>query len=473
LFQIGDKIGSYTLIDKLGRGAFGVVWLAEKRTRYTSTRFALKLPLHEDVDVEAIKQEAGVWERGSGHPNVLPLIEADDHDGQIVIVSEYAPDGTLATYLSCQDGKINPNAAIDMTLGILAGLEHLHQRRIIHRDVKPDNILLQGSTPRLADFGIARVLKTTNQTSSASGTPIYMAPEAFDGKRSEKTDLWAVGVILYQLLAGHVPFGQLDMPSLLAAIIQGDPEPLPSSVPTSVARVVFRSLEKNPSLRYSSAAEMRAALLDAAQTMASEAQAETIRISHENLPSAAPTASPLPTERDTVSEQATALSDTRPRRTNLWITLLSLMMVAVAGTIGGYLYLNRSTANAIVQEDRGLLKTLIEIDTQYKDATRKGDRTALDALLSDELRVTMNGKWMGDKKTLLIEAEKSKGMSFPMPEDPRMVSQTATTAVIAYELGETRQVNANFYSTRSRAQTEFTRENDRWRISRMDLRDIN
>src|SRR4029079_1070965 len=96
--------------------------------------------------------------------------------------------------------------AVRMTSGILAGLEHLHTKRIVHRDLKPANILLQGETPRLADFGIARVLKSTAHTGSIAGTPCYMAPEAFDGDRSEQSDMWSTGVILYRLLSGRLPF---------------------------------------------------------------------------------------------------------------------------------------------------------------------------------------------------------------------------------------------------------------------------
>lgn len=96
MLRAGDKIGPYTLIRELGKGAFGVVWLAEKRTAIATTTFALKLPRQEDVETDSIKREAAVWVHASGHPNVLPIIEADVYDDIIVIASEYAPDGSLA-----------------------------------------------------------------------------------------------------------------------------------------------------------------------------------------------------------------------------------------------------------------------------------------------------------------------------------------------------------------------------------------
>lgn len=254
------KLGPYTLIDKIGRGAFGVVWLAEKRGAIITTRLALKLPHSEDVNLKAVRDEAAVWVHASGHPNVLPIIEADIYDGQVVIASEYAPDGSLRDWLRRHGGKApSVEVAVEMTAGILAGLEHLHSRRIIHRDLKPDNILLQGQIPRLADFGIARVLKTTNYT-TVSGTPSYMAPEAFDGKHSEQTDLWAVGVILYQLLTGLLPFPQTDITSLIGAIVLRDPEPLPDALPSPLRDVVMRALRKVGRERFISAAEMRQTL---------------------------------------------------------------------------------------------------------------------------------------------------------------------------------------------------------------------
>src|SRR5688572_20892049 len=154
MFRADQQIGNYLLIKRLGRGGFGEVWLAERRTKFVTTKVAVKLPLDEQVNHEVIKQEAELWERASGHPNVLPIIDADEYDGQIVIVSEYAPDGSLELFLEKTSGMLPRENAVELTIGILSGLEFLHSRQIIHRDVKPANILLQGGIPRLTDFGI-------------------------------------------------------------------------------------------------------------------------------------------------------------------------------------------------------------------------------------------------------------------------------------------------------------------------------
>ena len=258
MFRESQIIGPYTLIRKLGRGGFGEVWLAERRAKFVTTKVAVKLPHDEQIDHEAIKQEATLWEQASGHPNILPIIDADEYDGQIVIVSEYAPDGSLDEWLKAH-GKMSIEKAVETTVKILDGLEFLHSRNIIHRDLKPANILLQGETPRLADFGISRALRTTasSQSSNVSGTFAYMPPEGFDGKRSIQTDVWSVGVNLYQFLTGGLPFPQKEPSNLIAAIIMREPEGLPADIPPSLKNVIAKALAKQSENRYASAKEMR------------------------------------------------------------------------------------------------------------------------------------------------------------------------------------------------------------------------
>jgi len=247
----------------LGRGAFGEVWLAERASAIVKTRCALKLALDAVVDLKAIRREGELWRRGGSHPNILPLFEADLYDGQVVIASEHAPDGSLARWLVSHEGKApTVESAIEMTMGILAGLEHLHVRSIIHRDLKPANILMQANVPRLADFGLARLAGQSATVTSLAGTLAFMAPEAFDGKRSVQTDLWSVGIILYQLLVGRLPFPEREATSVMKSILTRSPRRLPATVPHAVRAIVLSALQKNPAQRFPSSADMRAALRD-------------------------------------------------------------------------------------------------------------------------------------------------------------------------------------------------------------------
>ncbi len=138
----------------------------------------------------------------------MPVLEAEVYDGQVVIASEYVAGGSLHEWMQAQGGKApSLEEIVTLTNGILSGLDYLHRVGLTHRDLKPENVLLQDGIPRLTDFGLARVLKSGVRTANISGTPRYMAPETFSGSYSIASDLWAVGVLLYELLSGGVPSG--------------------------------------------------------------------------------------------------------------------------------------------------------------------------------------------------------------------------------------------------------------------------
>jgi len=257
----GEKVGPYTLVDELGEGSFGAVWLAERRTTLATTRFALKFPHAVGPGVaDSIRREATVWVQASGHPNVLPVIEAECYDGRLVIVSPYAPNGSLADWMRTNGGKAPTHAdAVRLTAGILAGLAHLHGRRLLHRDMKPANVLLEGSTPRIADFGLARTMAGSSgadQTHSIGGTPAYMAPEAWTGERSEAADVWSVGVIFYELLAGRRPFPGVSAAEIRKSLDRGTFDPLPVEFPAELTAILKQALQANPAERYASATAM-------------------------------------------------------------------------------------------------------------------------------------------------------------------------------------------------------------------------
>jgi serine/threonine protein kinase len=185
-----DRIGPYQLIYKLGEGGFGEVWLAQDFSGSSPRDVAVKTPLDPEIDLDALLQEATLWARATGHLNVLEFPAARVFDGQVVLVSEYAPDGSLKDWLGRNGGRApSVESAVEMTRGILAGLEHLHARGIIHRDIKPENVLLMGATPRLADFG-SRLASTSPETRASSEGAVVTAQ-----KRSDEPLVFEVNVI--------------------------------------------------------------------------------------------------------------------------------------------------------------------------------------------------------------------------------------------------------------------------------------
>ena len=240
----------------LGKGGFGEVWLAKNHDNPPSDDVAIKLPRDDQINLEAVKDEIFNWILSGKHKNILPIIECETFGNQIAIVSEFAPDGSLQNLLEKQ-GSLSVTDAAEITIGILDGLAHLHNRQIIHRDLKPDNVLLQNRIPRLTDFGISRAMQMDSNSPYPKGSPYYMAPEAFERKRDAQTDIWSVGVILYQLLTGNLPFPEKEFAEFYGAIKERDPKPLPESIPDGLKNIVTKALAKVLTMRYQTAIEMR------------------------------------------------------------------------------------------------------------------------------------------------------------------------------------------------------------------------
>jgi serine/threonine protein kinase len=267
MLRKGEKIGEYVLLDKVGSGGFGDVWKAEKRTRVDVNHFALKFfrPKDDNFDFDKISKEVSVWKQLRGLPHIISVIELDQFDDYIYVVSDFADGGSLERWLNKNGKASSLDEAVKITLEILTGLDRLHEKGFVHRDIKPDNILITNGSHCLADFGISREIKSHSKATSTAGTLEYMPPEAFAKNASitKQTDIWAVGVILQKLLTGKLPYPQDDQPSLIAAILYSDPEKMPESVPKAFRAIVDKALQKNREDRFPTAIGMYKALQSA------------------------------------------------------------------------------------------------------------------------------------------------------------------------------------------------------------------
>jgi predicted ATPase/class 3 adenylate cyclase/Tfp pilus assembly protein PilF/tRNA A-37 threonylcarbamoyl transferase component Bud32 len=266
--------GTYRLEERLGSGAMGEVWLAHHIL--LNERRAIKIMLQTLNASPALRQrfiegEARHSLRLESHPNIVRVYDLGLHEGMPFIVMEYVPAGSQGATLK-DLMKIKSKFSVwevDRILSQLAAaLEVAHRQGLIHRDIKPTNILQDGERSnlwlKLSDFGLVKDLNSEAELTTHEqliGTPLYMAPDQALGQPDVRSDVYSLGVLIYQLLAGQPPFSG-DIPALLLQHMSVLPPPLDQiepSVPAEVARVVMKALEKRPEDRYSSAAGMATA----------------------------------------------------------------------------------------------------------------------------------------------------------------------------------------------------------------------
>ena len=269
--SLADLLPGYELGAELGRGAWGIVYAATHRL--LGRRVAVKvLPRAFGADPEARHRfltEARLLATLE-HPHVVPVFDYAEGSGWCVLVLEHLGGGSLAERM----GTLPPAGVVATAAAVATGLDHAHGRGVLHRDVKPENVLFAtGGRPKVADFGIAKVLDDTTSRATrvgdVLGTPAYMAPEqARGGELGPPTDLYALCVVTYEALAGRLPFAEDgDAMALLWRHVHEAPVPLADvapTVPPSVAAVVMRGLVKEPVGRYTSGRALAAALVAAA-----------------------------------------------------------------------------------------------------------------------------------------------------------------------------------------------------------------
>ncbi len=271
---VGHVLGQYRIEQVLGRGGMGVVYLAEDVR--LGRRVALKAVAPEFTGDAAHRDRLRREARAAAalaHPGIATVYALEEFDGQVFIAGEYVPGETLRAELA--RGPLGPTRTLDTALRIAQALASAHDRGIVHRDLKPENVIrTPGGDLKILDFGLARVREASADPTYATGgrvvgTPAYMSPEQIRGEPVDaRSDLFALGVMIYELATGRHPFSGTDTVSTIARILELDPTPLgrvarPASDPAlgTLDAVVRTCLQKHPAARFGSAHELAQALV--------------------------------------------------------------------------------------------------------------------------------------------------------------------------------------------------------------------
>ncbi len=266
--EAGQRVGDrYTLVSRLGSGGMADVWLAsdEMLGRQVALKFLVERFAQDTQFVERFRREAQAA-AGLQHPNIVGVYDRGEDGGRYWIAMEYVEGASLKDLIR---RGLGVGEAVELIRQVLAGAKFAHEHGIIHRDLKPQNVLVdrQGRA-RVADFGIARAgASEITQTGSVLGTAQYLSPEQAQGlETTAASDLYSIGVMLYEALTGQVPF-EAETPVAVALKQISEPARPPSQinpqVPPALDAVVLRALAKDPVARYASADEFLRALDEA------------------------------------------------------------------------------------------------------------------------------------------------------------------------------------------------------------------
>jgi serine/threonine protein kinase len=273
MMEAGALSGRYEIGERLGSGGMSNVYQATDRIleRTVAVKILAEHLSDDERFVERFRREALAVAKLI-HPNIVQVYDTGIDEGRHYIVMEFV-DGRSGAQILQRQGPLDPQTAAEVGIQACAGLGYAHRRKIIHRDVKPGNLMLVGNpdgsgpmTVKLTDFGIARALEQTRitQVGSVVGTAAYLAPEQVRGEEATPaTDVYALGVVLYQFLTGRLPYEGSTLAEL--AVRQQNERPLPpssynSEVPESLGGAVLRALEGDTGRRYGSADELAGGL---------------------------------------------------------------------------------------------------------------------------------------------------------------------------------------------------------------------
>ncbi len=251
--MIHGKIGRYEVLAWRGGGQFADVFLV--KDPLTETQYALKLSRAKRKTSESFLQEARIL-ASLNHPNIVRFYTVDFYQDRLFILLEYIEGKSLREIIQ-ERAPLSQDEALRIALEILDALAYAHAKGVLHRDLKPENILLTPDmTVKITDFGLSALISGNVLEASVAGTPLYMAPEVWEGRFSPASDLWAFSAILYEMLAGHAPFFAETLEQVRAKILTGR-IPKIHGIRPELMRILRRGLHPNPRSRYASAEDFR------------------------------------------------------------------------------------------------------------------------------------------------------------------------------------------------------------------------
>jgi len=256
MFLRGQLVGKYRILSALGSGGFGSVYLAEDT--WIDKRVALKVPHRQGVDFSQLLHEPRLL-ASLNHPNIVSILTTEKHDNVFFIVMEYVAGETLEAIIAA-NGGLELGRMLDYTCQICSAVDHAHRHGILHRDLRPGNVLIsEAGVAKVADFGTSRFLEIAAHGTTIIGSPPYMAPEQFQGRAVFASDLYSIGVTMYQMLTGELPYGS-PSPSDLERLMRGElitaPRVRKSGIPKEVDAIVMRALAPRVADRYQRASNL-------------------------------------------------------------------------------------------------------------------------------------------------------------------------------------------------------------------------